>query len=277
MPITTKLARHYNNCCEQVMPVPVVMKQLMVDRRPVPCPPPDPPHPLPLPNPPPQPPPQPYQYQQPPPQPYQYQQLNSLLQPPPQPPPQPYQQSNPQHYQYQQPNQPIPPNPQPYQPYQPNPQPYSFNQHQPNPYNPYNQSYQHQLPYQQPYQLTQHGEPTVEKNNYQMVLYQPKESTVEINSLEAPISDIHYRVPPSYPIIEYSNDINALPGQIVIQTTERIPDGYLLCDGSDASREVDSHLFNAIGTFYGSGDGTTTFCLPDLEDEDQSHHYMIKR
>lgn len=245
MSITTKLARHYNNCCEQVMPVPVVMKQLMVDRRPVPCPPPDPPHPPPPPPPPPQP--------------YQYQQFNSPLQPPPQPNHQPYQ-----------PYQPIPPNPQPYQPYQPNPQPYSFNQLQPNP-----QPYQHQLPYQQPYQLTQYGEPTVEKNNYQMVLYQPKEGTVEIKSEAA--SDIHYRVPPSYPIIEYSNDINALPGQIVIQTTERIPDGYLLCDGSDASREVDSSLFNAIGTFYGSGDDTTTFCLPDVEDEDRSHHYIIKK
>jgi hypothetical protein len=111
-----------------------------------------------------------------------------------------------------------------------------------------------------------------------MVLYQPKESTVEIKPLEVPpISDIHYRVPPSYPIIEYSNDMNVLPGNIVIQTTERIPDGYLLCDGSDASREVDSHLFNVIGTFYGSGDGSTTFCLPDLEDENRSHHYIIKK
>jgi len=106
-----------------------------------------------------------------------------------------------------------------------------------------------------------------------MVLYQPKESTVEIKPA---ISDIHYRVPPSYPIIEYSNEINALPGQIVIQTTERIPDGYLLCDGSDASREADSNLFNVIGTFYGS-DSTATFCLPDLEDEDRSHHYIIKK
>jgi len=107
-----------------------------------------------------------------------------------------------------------------------------------------------------------------------MVLYQPKESTVEIKPA---ISDIHYRVPPSYPIIEYSNEINALPGQIVIQTTERIPDGYLLCDGSDASREVDSILFSVIGTFYGDGDGSTTFCLPDIEDENQPNHYMIKR
>jgi hypothetical protein len=91
-------------------------------------------------------------------------------------------------------------------------------------------------------------------------------------------SDSHYRQPPHYPIIEYSSDIIVLPGNIVIQTTDTVPDGYLLCDGSEVSRETESVLFAAIGTFYGDGDESTTFCLPDLEDEDRlSHHYMIKR
>jgi hypothetical protein len=90
-------------------------------------------------------------------------------------------------------------------------------------------------------------------------------------------SDTNYHLPPSYPIIEYSDDIIVFPGNIVITTLELIPDGYFLCDGSDVSREIDSVLFDVIGTFYGSGDGSTTFCLPDLEDDSQSHHYMIKR
>jgi hypothetical protein len=91
-------------------------------------------------------------------------------------------------------------------------------------------------------------------------------------------SDSHYRQPPNHPIIEYSSDITVLPGNIVIQTTDTVPDGYLLCDGSDVSRIEEAALFAAIGTFYGDGDESTTFCLPDLEDEDQStHHYMIKR
>jgi hypothetical protein len=91
-------------------------------------------------------------------------------------------------------------------------------------------------------------------------------------------SDSHYRQPPNYPIIEYSSEIIVLPGNIVIQTTDTIPDGYLLCDGSEVSRETDAVLFAAIGTFYGDGDESSTFCLPDLEDEDRpSHHYMIKR
>lgn len=41
------------------------------------------------------------------------------------------------------------------------------------------------------------------------------------------------------------------------------PSGYLLCDGSPVSRSTYSALFNAIGTAFGAGDGSTTFNLPD--------------
>jgi microcystin-dependent protein len=42
------------------------------------------------------------------------------------------------------------------------------------------------------------------------------------------------------------------------------PTGYLLCDGSAVSRTTYSALFAAISTTFGSGDGSTTFNLPDL-------------
>jgi microcystin-dependent protein len=42
------------------------------------------------------------------------------------------------------------------------------------------------------------------------------------------------------------------------------PEGYLLCDGSEVSRARYANLFRAIGTIYGSGDGGTTFNLPNL-------------
>lgn len=42
------------------------------------------------------------------------------------------------------------------------------------------------------------------------------------------------------------------------------PQGYLLCDGSAVSRTDYADLFTAIGTTYGSGDGSTTFNVPDL-------------
>ena len=43
-----------------------------------------------------------------------------------------------------------------------------------------------------------------------------------------------------------------------------IPSGYLPCNGSAISRETYADLFAVIGTTYGSGDGSTTFNLPNL-------------
>lgn len=42
------------------------------------------------------------------------------------------------------------------------------------------------------------------------------------------------------------------------------PAGYLWCDGSAVSRTTYAALFAALSTLYGSGDGATTFNLPDL-------------
>jgi microcystin-dependent protein len=43
-----------------------------------------------------------------------------------------------------------------------------------------------------------------------------------------------------------------------------LPDGYLSCDGSSVSRTTYADLFDAIGTTWGSGNGSTTFNLPNL-------------
>lgn len=42
------------------------------------------------------------------------------------------------------------------------------------------------------------------------------------------------------------------------------PSGYLLCDGSAVSRSTYAALFTAVATTYGTGDGASTFNLPDL-------------
>mgnify|MGYP003136544525 CR=1 FL=1 len=42
------------------------------------------------------------------------------------------------------------------------------------------------------------------------------------------------------------------------------PTGFLLCDGSAISRTTYSGLFTAISTTYGTGDGSSTFNIPDL-------------
>lgn len=41
------------------------------------------------------------------------------------------------------------------------------------------------------------------------------------------------------------------------------PTGWLLCDGTAASRTTYADLFGVIGTVWGTGDGATTFNLPD--------------
>ncbi len=44
------------------------------------------------------------------------------------------------------------------------------------------------------------------------------------------------------------------------------PDGWLLCQGQAVSRTDYANLFAVIGTAFGSGDGSTTFNIPDLRE-----------
>ena len=55
-------------------------------------------------------------------------------------------------------------------------------------------------------------------------------------------------------------------GDIKIHTTSTVPNGWLLCNGAGISRTTFSNLFAEIGTTYGTGDGSTTFNIPDLRD-----------
>ena len=42
------------------------------------------------------------------------------------------------------------------------------------------------------------------------------------------------------------------------------PSGFLLCYGQAVSRTTYATLFGVISTTYGTGDGSSTFNLPDL-------------
>lgn len=54
-------------------------------------------------------------------------------------------------------------------------------------------------------------------------------------------------------------------GRITLYAGATAPQGWALCDGAAVSRVNFPDLFSAIGTTYGSGDGTTTFNLPNLK------------
>lgn len=54
-------------------------------------------------------------------------------------------------------------------------------------------------------------------------------------------------------------------GSITMFAGSTAPTGYLICDGSAVSRTTYAGLFTVIGTTYGTGDGSTTFNLPNLK------------
>jgi microcystin-dependent protein len=56
-------------------------------------------------------------------------------------------------------------------------------------------------------------------------------------------------------------------GSIMMFATQVVPSGWLECDGSSVSRTTYLNLYSAIGDTFGSGDGSTTFNLPDLRGE----------
>lgn len=56
-------------------------------------------------------------------------------------------------------------------------------------------------------------------------------------------------------------------GQVATFAGTTSPAGWLICDGRAVSRGAYPDLFAVIGTNYGSGDGSTTFNLPDCRNE----------
>ena len=66
---------------------------------------------------------------------------------------------------------------------------------------------------------------------------------------------------------EIKNTINTNTpvGSISLFAGKTAPSGWLICDGSAVSRTTYADLFGVIGTTYGSGDGSTTFNIPNLK------------
>ena len=56
-------------------------------------------------------------------------------------------------------------------------------------------------------------------------------------------------------------------GCVFCRAAASVPAGYLECNGAAVSRSTYSGLFSVIGTTYGSGNGSSTFNLPDLRGE----------
>lgn len=77
-------------------------------------------------------------------------------------------------------------------------------------------------------------------------------------------SGVAWRVWSSDTAVALSTATDGLPvGSYIDGAWTSAPAGYLLADGSAVSRTTYANLFAVIGTTYGTGDGSTTFNLPD--------------
>jgi microcystin-dependent protein len=90
-------------------------------------------------------------------------------------------------------------------------------------------------------------------------------ATSTVNSTSTSARRVVMTGPDGYVDIGFTNPIYRIPaGTVNAYASSTPPSGWLNADGSTVSRTTYAALYAAIGTTYGSGDGSTTFNLPDL-------------
>lgn len=67
-----------------------------------------------------------------------------------------------------------------------------------------------------------------------------------------------------YDIEAYKNPIPT--GSVIPFAGIAAPEGFLLCNGQEVSRITYARLYEVISDTYGTGDGTTTFNVPDYRE-----------
>ncbi len=94
-------------------------------------------------------------------------------------------------------------------------------------------------------------------------------SAIIVESEGIAANDNDTTLPTSAAVKDYVDDavaaISGVPaGTIIAYGGNATPSGWLACDGSAVSRTTYAALYTAIGVIWGTGDGSTTFTLPDL-------------
>lgn len=77
----------------------------------------------------------------------------------------------------------------------------------------------------------------------------------KVLALEERIAELEPRVSPIGSVVSWAGAIN------------RIPNGFVLCDGRPLSRVDYAKLFDLLTVAFGNGDGVSTFNIPDLRDK----------
>lgn len=105
-------------------------------------------------------------------------------------------------------------------------------------------------------------------NNFSDINFSSAYYWMKIEILEgSTYREVSYSQLPSSPYSEVAHNATLFPAGMIMAfagPAENIPAGWLLCDGSEVSRSTYSNLYNAIGVAWGTGNGSTTFNLPDL-------------
>lgn len=99
--------------------------------------------------------------------------------------------------------------------------------------------------------------------NFAAVYYWMKIEVMEGSSYR----EVSFAQLPSAPYCEVAHNAAAVPAGSIIPfagPATSVPAGWMLCDGSAISRSTYANLYNVIGVAWGTGDGSTTFNLPDL-------------
>ena len=99
----------------------------------------------------------------------------------------------------------------------------------------------------------------------------PPDVTIQAEILASPTPYPDARVmvkfqPPSGAFVESWITRADPAGEIKMFARTEAPPGFLVCNGGAYLRSVYTALFEAIGTRYGAGDGSTTFNVPNLAD-----------
>lgn len=65
-------------------------------------------------------------------------------------------------------------------------------------------------------------------------------------------------------VAQLTHELQQPAGSVLAFAGQTAPNGYLVANGQPVGRDTYPDLFDAIGTTYGEGDGSTTFNLPDF-------------
>lgn len=86
-----------------------------------------------------------------------------------------------------------------------------------------------------------------------------------VSSITAQISSLSTQISTVSSTLAVFNPITA--GTVMMFSASTAPTGWVKANGAALSRTTYASLFTSIGTTFGSGDGSTTFNVPDLRGE----------